>query len=240
MARQVFNHDTTKKMAVVFATVFDEIRFLNGHGQEIPVPLMYSPREKWLEDIREKANMNQFALDITLPRMGFEWVGMNFAPERHVNPMARITDGEGNYTYNRIPYDIQFNLYIAATRINDGLRIVEQIIPFFTPELTLTVRDIQDLNLETNVHLVLTSKTHEFTYEGTFDQERILTWELNFTLKTYFYQDIKVAEKIKETIVNLKSADYEKLWMKLTSEVVPREADVNEPHIIVDNVEEHP
>lgn len=236
MARQVFQHDIIKKIIGVFASIFDEIRFTNGHGNVITVPLGYAPREKWLEDIRQKPDMDEYAIENTYPKMSFELQGMNFAPERHTNPMRRLVDTSGNWTYNRVPYDFTVNLYLATTRINDGNRIIEQILPFFAPELTLTIRDIEELNLETNIQVVLNSVSTVAEYEGSFDDVRILTWEIQFTIKAYLYQDIKASDVIKKTIIDLRSKDYDRIYERLISEVNPRDANRDEPHEIVESI----
>lgn len=240
MARQVFQHDIIKKIISVFASVFDEIKFTNGHGEIVEVPLMYAPREKWLEDIKEKANMDQFAYDITFPRISFEMTGMNYAPERHTNPVRRITDGSDTWTYNRIAYDFQVSVYIAATRMNDGNRIVEQILPFFSPELNLTVKDMEDLNLETNIPIVFNSVAQTAEYEGSFDDVRLLSWELQFTIKAFLYQDIKQTEVIKKTIVEMRALDYDRVYERLMSRVDPIDANRDDEHTIIDTIEVPP
>lgn len=237
MARPVFAHDTIKRIIGAMASVLDEIRFENGHGKIQHVPLIFSPREKFLEDITKKPDMQDVAFDIILPKIGFEIEGMNFAPERHTNPLGRINDTNGNWIYNRVPWDFSVAVYVAASRINDGNRIIEQIIPFFTPEFTVVIKDVPGLDLETNIPIVLNSVSTDFQYEGSFDSARTLLWTLQFTVRGFLYQNIVSGERIKKTIVDLQSKDYDRIYERLVSEVVPESANKNDPHEIVDSVE---
>lgn len=237
MAREVFHHDTIKKIIGAFATILDEVRFTNGHGEVQPVPLLYSPREKFTEDIRAKPDAEVYAYDITLPRIGYQVEGFNFAPDRHTNPMGIMRDDRGNFTYNRVPYDFNVSVFIAAQRMNDGNRIIEQIIPFFTPEFTITVRDIQEIDLKTNMSITLDSVSTQVEYEGTMDNARVLSWTLQFTVRAYLYQNIRNSERIKKTIIDMRDEDFDKIYERLVSEVEPRSAGQNDPHTIKDTIE---
>ncbi len=237
MARPVFAHDTTKRVIGAMASILDEIRFENGRGEIQSVPLVFSSREKFLEKIRRKSDMDEVTIDNVLPKIGFEVEGMNFAPERHTNPLGRISDDKGNWIYNRVPWDFSVAVYVAATRINDGNRIIEQIIPFFTPEFTVVIKDVPGLDLETNIPIVLNSVSLDFNNEGSFDSHRTLLWTLQFTVRGFFYQNIVTSNRIKKTIVDLNAMDYDRIYERLISSVEPEDANQTDPHTIVDSVE---
>lgn len=241
MAREVFYHATTKKIIVAFGTIFDEVRFHDGFGREILVPLHYSPRAKWLESIQSYPDMDQHGIDTILPRMGFELTGLNFSPERHTNPINRFDDPDGDETnqfmYNRVAYDFQFDLNIATVRYEDLLKIIEQIVPFFTPELTVTINDMEQFNNPTNIPIVLNSVSVQADYEGTMDSRRTVMGTLQFTAKGFLYSNIRKAGRIKRTILDLHNKDFDDAFDRFTSEVVPFEADKSDPHVIVDKVE---
>ncbi len=237
MAREVFHHDTIKKIVSSFATILDEVRFTNGHGEIQAVPLMYSPREKFTEDLRAKPDAEVYAYDITLPRIGYQVEGYNFSPERHSNPMGRMRDTNGNFSYNRVPYDVSVSVWVAANRYNDGNRIIEQIIPFFTPEFTITLKDVESLDLRTNMPITLDSISTSIEYEGSMDFARIMLWTLQFTVKAYFYQNVQHAERIKKTMIDMTDKDFDRIYERVISEVVPRTAGENDPHVIEDRVE---
>lgn len=237
MPRPIFYHNTIKNIIVAFGTVFDDIRYINDEGVEIKVPIHYAPKEKFVTYFNEKADFDQFDIEQVLPRMAFEISGMNFAPERFVNPLNRITDSAHDatkYMFSRIPYDFQFNLYLATKKFEDSLKIVEQIMPFFTPELNITIKDKEDFGLRTDIPVVLNSAGFDIQYEGSFDTKRTIMWTLGFTVKGWLYGDVKQQNVIKETITDLKQADFDRKFVTLISEVVPRSANKNDPHTIVD------
>jgi hypothetical protein len=241
MSRPNFYWQTTKKLIVAFATVFDELEVTDDFGRPYKVPLIFSQKEKFVEAFTTGENMNDTDFDITFPRMGFELSGINFAPERHVNPLNQILDtmddGEEVLTYNRIPYDLTFDLFIGARKLEDSLKVLESIIPFFTPELTVTIRDREDFQLETNVPIVLNSTALQIDYEGSFDSRRQIMWTLNFTVKGYYYPDRRATNRIKQTILNFGDMDYERIFAKYTSTVNPLDAGPLDQHTIVDTVD---
>lgn len=241
MARPIFYYGTTKKIIVGFASIFEEVQFVDGHGQTILVPIHYSPKEKFIENIQANPDFDNTNYEMVLPQMGFEVSSMKFAPERHTNPLSKIsdvnsTDGE-QYMFNRVPYDFEITLYLAARRFEDSLRIIEQIVPFFTPELTITINDKEDYSIQTNVPIVLNDVSFDIDYEGSFSTKRTINWTLNFTAKGYLYSNTRESTRIKKTIMDLHNSDYDSTFERLTSEVNPRYANVGDPHTIIDKKE---
>jgi len=235
MSREIFYHGTTKTILVCFASVFDDIKIVNGHGDEVPVPLVYSPKEKFIEDLRANADMKETNFDVTLPRMGFEITGINSAPERNTSPMNKLQDPTlpEKYMLNRTAYDVSIELTIATRFVEDSFRIVEQIIPFFTPELTITiVGDHPDFKMENHIPIVLDSVGLNIDYEGTFDSRRTILWTLGFTVKAFYYSNPRSMKRIKQGILELHNADFDDVFERITSTVVPRTANKTDPHTI--------
>ena len=243
MARQYFHHSTTKKVLVAFATIFDEITIETDHGDIIAVPLIFSQKEKFIDDIQKgvEYDMDAITYDISFPRIGFEMTGMNFAPERHVNPVNQFEDetedGEEVMMYNRVPYDITFDVFVGARSIGDSLKVVEQIIPFFNPELTLTIKDKEDFKLETNLSVVLNSVALNIDYQGSLDTRRTILWTMNFTVKAFYYPDVRVSRRIKQTITSYTDMDFNREFERMTSTVVPITANESDPHTVIDTHE---
>lgn len=237
MVRDIFYYGTTKKLIVGFASCFENMQYIDGHGQTIEVPIHYSPKEKFVELITTVPDFDNTSYDTTLPLMGFEITSIKFAPERHLNPLSKIHDVSSTrdeYMFNRVPYDYQFSLYIAARRFEDSLKIVEQIIPFFTPELTIAINDKEDFSMQTNVPIVLNDATFNIDYEGSFNTKRTITWTLDFTVKGYLYSNVRAAERIKQSIVELYNTDYDRYFDQYTATVEPRTATPTDPHTIVE------
>ena len=242
MSRPIFYHSTIKNLIVAFSSIFNEVSYTDDYGNTIKVPLHYSPREKWNSYYLERGNFETDSnYKIALPRMGFE-MGNNISisTSRMLNPMHRLpSDDTKKYMYNRIPYDFPFSLRIATKKFEDGLKIIEQIVPFFTPELNITLNDKLDFyNLKTDVPVVLNSVEYSLEYQGAMEYStRTATeWTLQFTVKAYLYSDEKATSTIKRSIIDLTQEDMNKKYETLMSEVVPFEANKEDAHIIVDTI----
>ena len=243
MARQYWYYGTTKKLIVAFASIFDEITIEDDYGRIQKVPLIFAQKEKFIDTVLAGSDfdMDGTTFDIMFPKMGFEISGMNFAPERHTNPMNRFEDetedGEGVMMYNRVPYDLTFDLFIGSRKLEDSLKVLEQILPFFNPELTVTIKDKQDFKLESNIPIILNSTALNIDYEGSLDTKRTILWTLNFTAKGYYYCDTRDARIIKQTVVDFIDQDFSRAFERLTSTVTPMDASRDDPHIIIDTKE---
>jgi hypothetical protein len=134
--------------------------------------------------------------------MGFEITTVSYSPTRKlasVGKNRRVNPDDPNqmfYNYNPVPYDISFSLYIVAKYQDDGAQIVEQILPYFTPERTTTVNLIPEMNYVVDIPLTLINVTPSDTYEGGFEERRSITWTLDFLMKTYFYGPVKQSKII--------------------------------------------
>ena len=202
-------HATTKKMMVAFTSLFDNIRVDLADGREIVVPLHYAQGEKFVDSVTryvDKSGASQ--KPPAMPIMGYELVSMNYAPERHTPFNNRIQDKEMKeqraFMYNRCPIDFQFDLYIAVKRIDDGLKIIEQIIPYFQPQVTLRVRGIEGLNHATNIPVLLTSYSSDIQADGSMDESRVIIYQMSFTLKGFLYTDVLRFNTINNSIINVK------------------------------------
>lgn len=206
MFGRTWSYNTLRKYVALFGTLFNDVWIYRRDDtgnirQTMKVPLTYSPREKLLARVDGMKNdrdplKQPFA--ITLPRMGFEITGFNYAAERKLTTINRFVreDLSDNaelrkYQYNPVPYDIQFALSIFVKNTSDGTMIVEQILPFFTPEWTTTVQLVDEPKIVLDVPLVINDISQEDIYEGSFEERRSLIWTLNFTMKGFFFGPTK-------------------------------------------------
>ena len=104
-----------------------------------------------------------------------------------------------NKQFNPVPYNISMNLYSFTSSAAGGLQIVEQILPFFQPDYTVTIRAIPNMNIVRDVPIILNSVNYEDTYSGDFTTRRAVVYTLNFTAKTYLHGPISQQKVIKET-----------------------------------------
>lgn len=212
MFGQTFYNGTLRKYVILFGTLFNDIWVVRKDAggnvkTSFKVPLAYGPREKFLariEGLTEDLDPQEQPFAITLPRMGFEITGFNYAPERKLSTINRFVskpsdtdEDQKRYQYNPVPYDIQFSLSIFVKTVEDGTQIVEQILPYFTPEWTTTVQLISDPDITLDIPLVLTATTQDDVYEGSFEERRSLIFQLDFTMKGFFFGPTKKSEVIK-------------------------------------------
>lgn len=241
MTRPIYYYNTIKNVIVAFATIFDDVHYIADHGDTIHVPIGYAPKSKFVEFYNSEPSFDTYDARFTLPRMAFELSSMNFAPERWHNPLSRMVGtNPQQFMYARVPYDFNFNLYLATKGFEDSLKIVEQIVPYFTPELTVTIKDKVDFDLRTDIPIVLNSIGYEVVYEGSFEDKRTIEWTMGFTAKGFLYSDVKTSELIKESIINLEQDDIDRKYAQMDDWVEPRAANKNDPHEIKSTVNEDP
>ena len=209
-----YYNQVIRRYVVMFGTLFNDIivqRF-NKAGQRIQalkVPIAYGPKEKFLVRITQDPELTNQS-QISLPRMGFEMTGMSYMPERKLSSTQRRvntigTTGSNNSiktVYTPVPYDFNFSLSVFVKNADDGVQILEQILPFFTPEWTTTLKIIPEMNIKHDVPTVLQSVTTEDAYDGDFETRRSLIYNLDFLVKGYIYGPVKKSGIIKRTMVD--------------------------------------
>jgi hypothetical protein len=190
----VFYHGIIRKCIVGFGTLFSDIYIDRKEGdsvtgttlQRLQVPLAYAPKEKWVVRLDSDPNLENHTYT-SLPRMSFEIIGYNYDPQRKVNRMQQLKCGDGtgavSTMYSPVPYNLDLSLYILTKTQEDGLQIIEQILPTFTPEYTLTINVVPDMNVKTEVPIVLNSVSVSDEYDGDFQTRRFVTHTLNFQMK---------------------------------------------------------
>ena len=200
-----------RRMTIGFGQIFNNIQIKrkdsNGNiTQSIKVPLAYAPKEKFLARLDAQPNLDEREFAITLPRMSFEISGISYDSSRkltRVQKFKHVKAGkEGkvlNYNYVPVPYNISYNLYSFTASAEAGLQIIEQILPFFQPDFTVTVNAIPELDIKRDIPIVLNSVNYEDTYSGDFSQRRAVIYTLGFTAKTYLFGPASTQKVIKET-----------------------------------------
>jgi hypothetical protein len=209
MFGRTWNHDSLRKYIIVFGTLFNDIYLnrsdINGKTiQTLKVPLTYGPKDKVLTRLDQNPRLdNQVA--IVLPRISFEMLSMDYDPTRKLNTLNKLTkqsttmgtDDEVKYQYQPVPYDMIFEMNIMVKNSEDGTRIVEQIVPYFTPDFTVSVNIVPEVDNARDIPVILNSITHQDEYEGSFEQRRASVWTLNFTMKGWLYGPTKKSKLIK-------------------------------------------
>ena len=212
MLGQQFYHETIRKMVVSFGTIFNNIQIVkkNSSGQitqSMKVPLAYGPKQKFLTRIREDASLNK-STAITLPRLAFEISSISYDPARKLNRITKLkkvsssSKSKLESQFMPVPYNMDFQLFVMAKSGDDALQIIEQILPFFQPEYTITINDNTDMNQKRDVPIVLSGIDYEDNYEGDFISRRAIIYTLSFTTKFYLYGPVTKQSVIKRVQVD--------------------------------------
>ena len=212
MLGQQFYHETIRKIVVAFGTMFNNIQLVRKDNdgnivQSMKVPLAYGPRQKFLVRLREDPDLTK-QVAITLPRLGFEIRNLSYDPTRKLNRVQKFRKVKSSKSnaldvqVMPVPYNLDFELYVLSKNSDDALQIVEQILPFFQPDYTLTINDMADMGIKRDVPIILNGITYEDDYEGDFATRRSLIYTLTFTTKFYLYGPVTSSGVIKTVQVD--------------------------------------
>ena len=198
-----FYHQTSRKMVVAFGSLFNNIEVRRTDSSDavtevIKIPLSYGPKDKMLVRISQDPSLNP-KVALTVPRMGFELTSMTYDGARKLNTMGRnVKKGTTGLKkqYNPVPYNWDFSLYVFVKNAEDGTQILEQILPFFTPDFTVTMTLISGMTVKMDIPLVLNSVTSEDSYEGDFATRRSIIWTLSFIMKGFLYPSVTDNAKV--------------------------------------------
>ena len=215
MLGSTFYHQTIRKYVAVFGTLFNDINIERKNSSDviverIKVPLAYGPKQKWLLAVQDTTAERKVTATRT-PRMGFAMTGVSYDSARKLNTIGRNVKANTSSTttsmvtmYNPVPYNFDFQLFILVKNAEDGTQILEQILPYFTPEFTVTVNTIPDMNIKADVPITLNSADVADEYEGDLSARRTITWTLSFTLKGFIYPNVTSGQIIKSIEVNFR------------------------------------
>ena len=184
-----FYHETIKRSVSVFGTLFNNISIKRASGEMIKVPLAYGPRSRWIARLQSTLDPYEKAIAITLPRMGFELTSIAYDSSRKLTKKNRMRKVDANnplqmqYQYAPAPYNLGFTLSVMVKNTDDGLQIIEQIMPYFTPDYTVTINTVPDMGDKRDIPIILDNMSQEDTYEGDLTTRQVLTYTLDFTMK---------------------------------------------------------
>jgi len=212
MLGQQFYHETIRNVVIGFGTIFNNIQLVRKDNagaiqQTMKVPLAYGPRQKFLVRLNDDADLSK-AASVTLPRIGFEITGLTYDPARKLNRVQRFKKVKGDKSeqldtqYMPVPYNVDFQLYILAKQSDDALQVVEQILPYFQPDYTITLNDNPNMDVKKDIPVILNSISYEDDYQGDFTTRRAIIYTLEFTCKFYLYGPITSSKVIKTVQVD--------------------------------------
>jgi len=203
-----FYNQAVRKTVVSFGTLFNNIELKKTvDGQVIEtekVPLAYGPKQKFLYRLQGNPTDGR-KVAITLPRIYFEMTGIDYDASRKTPATQKyktVINDNGNEVrtqYVPVPYNISFEVGILCKSQDDGLQILEQILPFFQPSFSMSLKFIPDMNEVRDVAVVLNSVDFDDDWEDDFSTRRSITYTMQFTAKSYIYGPYTKADVIRKS-----------------------------------------
>lgn len=193
-----FYHQTIRKYVTLFGSLFNDIfivreTYAGAKKERIKVPLSYSSKEKFITRLKSDPTLTK-SIQTTLPRMCFEMLSLQYDESRKQQSTIRhrttslTTPTAALSQYIGVPYNFDFSLGLYVRNIEDGLQVVEQILPFFLPDYTISASLSTELNIIKDIPIVLTSVAENNQYDGIFEEgTRMVTWDFQFTMKGYIF-----------------------------------------------------
>jgi hypothetical protein len=207
-----FYHKLIRKYVVLFGNMFNNILLVrvdkdnNAELERFKIPILYAPKEKYYARLQSDPDL-QRELQISLPRLSFEMTGLTYDATRKQNSLLKAaaanTSTKATMQYIGVPYDLSFELNLYTRNIDDGAHVVEQILPYFNPDYTVTTNLIPELGFERDIPIILKSVRNNIEHEGNFDAVRFVTWTLEFTMKVHFFGPVSTPKIIRKVDANI-------------------------------------
>ena len=197
-----FYHETIKRSVSVFGTMFNNISIKRSDGTLMKVPLAYGPRQKWIARLQQ-VDLSTTRTALSLPRMGFELTSIEYDSTRKLTKRTQLKKSLASnpnnmqYQYSPAPYNLGFSLSVLVKNTDDGLQIIEQIMPYFTPDYTVTINTIPDMGDKRDIPITLTGITQTDDYDGDLTTRQVLRYDLSFVMKNYIYGPVRDSDIIR-------------------------------------------
>ena len=207
-----FYNRTIRKIVVAFGTVFNDIYVVRytkdglTAKETIKVPLNWGAKEKYVTRLTSDPTLTK-SIATTLPRISFDMTGMSYDSSRKL-PSTMRNFSANNATsiksqFVSVPYNFDFSLSIYVRNTEDGTQILEQILPFFTPDFSVTVDFIPSMEPKYDMPIILNSVSNEVDYEGDMMTTRMIIWNLEFTAKGHIWPPVKIQKVASNNNINL-------------------------------------
>lgn len=211
-----------RKMSVAFAGLFKNITIIRSNpdltaekieDQRFIVPIEYADKEKYTKRLLGDPDL-QKKIQIILPRLSYEFLGLEYDSSRKLNTNNKNYAVNPNSAesvlsqYNPVPYNFNYQLTAYARTIEDATQIVEQILPYFTPDFSIKLNLVQEMGIVKIVPILLDRVTPSIESDGPFDSEvRVVMFTFDFTIKAFIFGGIKTENIIQQANVNISSSN---------------------------------
>ena len=201
LGKSQYYNRSIRKVVVAFGTIFNDLQIQRTskdgatNFEIFKVPLTYGSKERWLTAIESDPTLTK-SIAVSVPRISFELTGMSYDNSRKQQSLlknfSKNSNGRLESQYVPVPYDFNFSMSIFVRNTEDGTQIVEQILPFFKPDFTVTVNMIPSMDQKYDMPIILNSVNMTTDYEGGLSDgtTRLIVWDLEFTVKSYLWPNI--------------------------------------------------
>ena len=244
-----YYNEAIRKTVIAFGTLFNniEIQKVDPQTKDVleveKVPLGYGPKNKFLTRLEQNPEVGR-KVAIQLPRLYFEMTGINYDAARKTSPIQKyrtVVNDNGNEVrvqYVPVPYNMDFELGIIAKSQDDGLQIIEQILPYFQPNFNLTLNFIPEMDEKRDVAIILNDTNYEDDWEDDFMQRRSIIWTLNFTAKSYIYGPFNQAGIIRKATVYESVGDLNQSRRNAGYSYTPKALEDNNNDGVIDSLDD--
>lgn len=239
-----FYHQHILKFIVAFGNLFTGITIVKrdeaGNKKQVyECPIEYAPKNKWVSMIRERNDLTASQVKMTLPRMAYEMTDIKYAGNRKIGVNGTYAVGMNNGLKGKIfppsPYDVTFELYVMTKDQNDSLQIVEQILPYFQPYMTMNYEILPAYKIFKDIPITLDGYRTEDTYQGSPEDVRTVTTIFTLSAQMDFFGPTLVNTAIiKDAIVKFGHSYGLPTHTTLEAKVNPLSASESDPHTIVE------
>ena len=193
-------HEIIRKTIIAFGTLFNtiELRHKKQDGSNfstVKVPIAYGPAEKFIARLEQKPDPRR-RVSITLPRLAFELVSIQYDNSRKISTMQtfKTFTKDGSKTAKKVfmpvPYNLGIRLSIMSQYNEDAMQIIEQILPVFQPSFNVTVDLVESIGEKRDIPMVLDNVSFDDNYESGYEEKRVIVHTLDFTAKTFLFGPI--------------------------------------------------
>ena len=230
--RDFFTHHALRRYLLAFGSLFDDMTVVREDAsgveqQRLVVPIDYGPKERWLYRLTQDPDFTR-SVGQVVPRISYEMTGIAYDTTRKLNTLDKLTTASDQERKRArlwvgVPYTLTIELTILTKLQQDGMQLVEQILPYFTPDYSLALRPVAEFPaLIDTIPVSLQSVSHSDNYEETFETRRVILWTLDFSMKVYFYGPVRHKKRIEEVFVNLYNSTEDDLRSPLVGALTDR------------------
>jgi hypothetical protein len=212
-----FYNERVRKSVAIFCSIFNDAYIIRKSGNKVlsqqKVPIAYAPKRKFLERIEEMYQAGNRDIEnqtaIKLPRMSFEITNMQYDAQRQLPKTNYIkcrgedgVAGGAHKIYSPVPYVLTFELNIYGKQHDDCLQVVEQALPYFSPQYSVSVKPLAGLSdIVEDVPIILQSVSFTDNYEASLEDRRTIIYTLSFDMKINMWGPVcKTPRAVIETI----------------------------------------